>query len=89
LDIYLAKILSNALPQLANGAGYVPLNDKDEWDEKADATRWRAILMEMAEGFTLDANRWEWDLGKEADTNFEKVNRSYELLAKWHNHLWD
>jgi hypothetical protein len=67
------------------------------WDPGCDTPeRWQAMLTEMAEGFLLAADEDQDPVDFHDPAYAEKmaarevrIQRAYELYAKWHGGLWD
>jgi len=79
-DYYLSKVITGGLKLLRkNHSGY-PLGLTDE--------KWNSILDEMIEGFEARNNceSYEEFLSIEVD---KKLNKSFELFAKYFQNLWD
>lgn len=80
LDITLAQFLAPRLRRLTEITYSYPPNMTFE--------AWKGILLEMAEGFEIYQHKF--DFGHELSLkDYEKVQRSLELLAKYFTHLWD
>lgn len=78
LDNTLAQILAQSIRDFRTlQHGYPALFD--------DQKEWLAVLDEMADGFQAYADADS--RGENAD--YDKLNRSLDLLRKWFPHLWD
>ena len=86
-DGYLAWVLSQGLRELAKMPAYKALDENYEPDPSAGPENWERLLHEMADGFVLSASvsGCDWSLSDEEQA---KVQRSYDLLARFHDGLW-
>ena len=84
VDHALAKWIAPRLRGLAAISHGPPeiLNQECNGDTVEAMERWKAILIEMAEGFEafLAGNGW---------TNVEQYENAASLLGQWFGHLWD
>lgn len=78
---YLSPIISGGCRELIReGNGHpAELGEGDEGYQK-----WHAILREIAEGFEASARA-----SKEIEPRPRELDRAFELLSKWWEHLWD
>lgn len=75
LDMELAKWIAPELRKMSK--------ETISYPHDLEYEEWKSILAEMAEGFELLA------VDDPSDERPAKVQRSFDLLAKYHTNLWD
>jgi hypothetical protein len=81
LDMYIAGILANALPELAKLNNSCPPELCDDGDVELGCERWHLILGQMAEGFA--------EFADDHDSSRPRIKTSLILFSTWFGDLWD